>query len=81
MSLSKFFSYFSFQQKLFDTICTVINTWPPGRTDCDGVRFPDHGGGVGTSPQSVLLGPVSTDNSVHGTEKVLLKIQVSEDFA
>ena len=31
--------------------------------------------------QTVPPGPESIDNGAHGTEKLLLKIQVSEDFA
>ena len=47
----------------------------PGGTGFDEVRFPV------CLVQLVLLGPPSIDNGTHGTEKLMLKTQVSEDFA
>ena len=50
----------SIQQKLFGTMCTIINA-----------------GGPDPQPQ----GTQNTDNGAHGSEKLPLNTQISDDFA
>jgi len=58
----------SIQQKLFSAPLSIFGG--PSRTDYDIVRFPVHRGWNGI-----------IDNGTHGTNKILLKAQWSEDFA
>ena len=53
----------------------------PSGTGCNGVRFPVHGGWDSRDVSVVGVCNFIKENGAHDSEKLLLKTQVSDDFA
>ena len=76
--LCKIFTYLNFQQKFFSPMCTFIS---PVELAVMEFIFRFIVVGIAESHHSQFHWDAKVDNGAHGSEKLLLNIQVSEDFA